>query len=344
MSKLPDHVGLDFGHHSVKAIQINDIGTKKPKLVNFGSQATPHGVINSEDEAHQKKLADALKALYDSSNIRNKKVVMAMPEYSVFTRFIEFVGIKEKELENAVYYEAKQYIPIPIDDVQMSFIKVGYDQARDAQKVLLVAAPRKIVDIYVNVVSKAGLDPLAIETESIAMGRAMYRATGEKHLLMLDFGSQSTDMSIMNDGYLVFSQSISIGSDSLTQAIVNKFNFEYNQAEEYKRNYGLTPDVLEGKIVTALDPIMQSIVTEILRGIEFYKSQTLLSAPPKCLLNGDGALLPGLESYLTTALSIGCKIADPFQNIEINKKIEGTLSKSKPSFSVAVGLGLKDRE
>jgi len=321
MSQLPDHVGLDFGSHSVKAVQLEDISSNKPTLVNFGSQITPQGVINSEDASHQQKLTDALKALFDSAKIKEKRVVMALPEFSVF--------------------EAKRLIPLPIEEVQMSYLPIGYDDKRSVYKVLIVAAPRKIIDIYTSVVDKAGLEPVAIETESIAMGRAMYRSTGIKEILMLDFGAQSTDMSIMNNGFLVFAQSISIGSDALTQAIVNKFGFEYNQAEEYKRNYGLAEDVLEGKVAQALKPVMDSILVEIQRGMEFYKSRTLLPVPQECLLNGDGAMLPGLEKYMTAQLNINTKVGDPWTNIKVDAKYANALAKSKPSFSVAVGLALK---
>jgi len=146
----------------------------------------------------------------------------------------------------------------------------------------------------------------------------------------------------MSEGYLVFSQSISIGSDSLTQAIINQFNFEYVQAEEYKRNYGLVPDVLEGKVAAAMSPIMDSILTEVRRGIEFYKSKTLMPAPTRYLLNGDGALLPGLADYISAKLSVNTEIADPWTNIDIPKKFQEIISRSKPSFSVAIGLALKD--
>jgi len=342
MTELPDHVGLDFGNHSVKAVHLSNINSKKPRLENFGSQPTPHGVINSEDEAHQQKLADALKELYSSTKIRNTDVVMALPEFSVFTRFVEFVGIKKEEIEAAVYYEAKRYIPLPIEEVRTSYLPIGFNQERNAWKVLIVAAPIKIINIYLNVADKAGLNPLAIETESVAMGRAMFRATGQKHMLMLDFGAQSTDMSIMNDGSLVFSQSISIGSDALTQSIINKFNFEYTQAEEYKRNYGLNPQALEGKILESLKPVMESMITEIQRGLEFYRSRTLLQVPQVCLLSGDGSMLPGLAEYLTGAIGVKCEIADPWKNIEIDSKFQAILEKSKPSFAVAVGLALKN--
>ncbi len=342
MSKLPDHVGIDFGNHSVKAVELKGISTPTPELVNFGSQKTPHGVINSEDDLHQRQLADALKTLFSTSKIRNNKVVMALPEFTVFTRFLEFPGVKEEELESAVYYQAKEYIPMPVDEVQMDWIPLGYNQDRNAHKVLLVAAPKKVIDIYINVANLAGLEPLSIETESISIGRAMYRSTKMGHVVMLDFGSSSTDMSIMLEGQLVFSQSIAIGSDSLTQAIVNKFNFEYQQAEEYKRNYGVVEGVLEGKVFATLSPIIDAAINEIGRGIEFYKNKTLAQAPKNFLLSGDGALLPGLADYISKAMSVEAVLADPWRNIVVPEKFKNIVLKSGSSYSVAIGLALKD--
>lgn len=342
MAKLPDHVGLDFGTHTVKAVEIREIQSKEPKLVNFGSQPTPHGVVKSEDEGHQKQLADAVKTLIESIDLKTKDAVVAIPESAVFTRFLELPGVKDDEIESAVFYQTKEFLPVPVEEVQMSFIKVGFNEERNAPRVLVVAAPRKIVDIYLNVIDLAGLNTVAIETESIAMGRAMYRATGSNSLVMLDFGANTTDMSIMNDGHLVFSQSISIGSDAMTQAIINQFNFEYVQAEEYKRNYGLMPDALEGRVYSTLKPIMDSMITEIQRGVEFYKSKTLMAAPRDYILGGDGALLPGLQGYISSALGVTSNVADPFVNIKIPEKYEAVITKSKPSFSVSVGLALKN--
>lgn len=342
MARLPNHVGIDFGNHSVKAVELKGIDSDSPSLVNFGSQPTPHGVINSADPEHQKQLANALRELYSASSIKNKNVVLAIPESAVFTRFLELPGIKDEEIDAAVFYEAKQYIPVPIEDVQMSRIKIGFNQDKNAPRILLVAAPKKIVEIYKSVTQMAGLDLIAIETESIAMGRAMYRAVKDKHMVMLDFGAETTDMSVMSDGHLVFSQSISIGSDSLTQAIINQFNFEYVQAEEYKRNYGMRADMLEGKVAAALQPVMDSILTEVRRGIEFYKTKTLMPAPTRYLLNGDGALLPGLSEYISNSMQVNTEIADPWINIQIPSKYESIIAKSKPSFTVAIGLALKD--
>ncbi|PKN02968.1 hypothetical protein CVU76_03000 [Candidatus Dojkabacteria bacterium HGW-Dojkabacteria-1] len=341
MAKLPDHVGIDFGTHSVKAVELKNVSST-PELINLGSQLTPKGVINSEEKQDQKKLADVLKKLYDDSKIKNRNVVMALPEFSVFTRFLEFPGVKKEELKDAVFFEAKQYIPMSINDVHMSFVTIGFNEEKNAPRVLLVAAPKKIISIYTEIANLADLDLIAIETESVAMGRAMFKATQKRDLVMLDFGANSTDMSIMSNGYLVFSQSIAIGSDSLTQAIVNKFSFEYSRAEEFKRNYGLVPNVLEGKIYGALSPIVESILMEVQRGIEFYKNKTASASPSDYLLNGDGALLPGLGEFVSKYLGVNAQIANPWTGITVDNKFKDIIAKGGPSYSVAIGLALKD--
>jgi len=341
MAKLPDHVGIDFGTHSVKAVELKNVSSS-PELINLGSQLTPKGVINSEEKQDQKKLADVLKKLYDDSKIKNRNVVMALPEFSVFTRFLEFPGVKKEELKDAVFFEAKQYIPMSINDVHMSFVTIGFNEEKNAPRVLLVAAPKKVISIYTEIANLADLDLIAIETESVAMGRAMYKSTNKKDLVMLDFGANSTDMSIMSNGYLVFSQSIAIGSDSLTQAIVNKFSFEYSRAEEFKRNYGLVPNVLEGKISGALSPIVESILIEVQRGIEFYKNKTASASPSDYLLNGDGALLPGLGEFVSKYLAVNAQIASPWTGITVDNSFKDIIAKGGPSYSVAIGLALKD--
>ncbi len=341
MSKLPDHVGIDFGNYSVKAVELGNIRSN-PTLVAFGSQSIPAGVLNSEDVGQQKKLSGALKTLFKGAGIRNKKVVLAIPESAVFTRYITLPGLKENELETAVFFKAKQYIPLPIEEVQMSYVVLSFDEAKSSYNILLVAAPRKTIDLYLSVASRAGLETLAIETESIAMGRAIYKATEAKHMVALDFGSKTTDLSVMYDGKMIFSQSIAIGSDSMTQALVNQFGFEYAQAEQYKRNYGVTQNVLENKVYNALSPILDAMLVEVQRGIEFYKTTTLRPPPGDFFLSGEGALLPGLPEYIHKTFGINAKVGNPWANINVPKKLEPIVAKNKPNFTVAIGLALKE--
>ena len=341
MSKLPDHVGIDFGNYSVKAVELKNI-KGDPSLLAFGGQSIPSGVLNSEDKEHQRKLADSLKSLYKSANIRNKKVVLAIPESAVFTRYIDLVGLKDNEIDTAVFFKAKQYIPIPIEDVQMSYIVLGFDPVKSTYNVLLVAAPKKSIDIYLSVAMQAGLEVIAIETESIAIGRAMYRANTLNHMVILDFGADTTNMAILHEGKMIFSQSIAIGSDSMTQALVNQFGLDYTQAEQYKRTYGIQQGVIEDKIFNALKPIVDAVLNEVQRGIEFYKTTTLRHSPADFLLNGEAALLPGLSEYISSYFNMNASLANPWVNIKIPKKLEALVEKNRPNYSLALGLALKE--
>lgn len=341
---LPEHIGLDFGNHTVKAVEIKAPASKNPKLVGFGSKETPFGVLNSESEIHVDRLSSAVKAVIKEAGIKNKNVIAAIPESVVSTRITTFKGVKEKELNQAVYWDAKQSLPVPIEEMHLSWMPLAVKKEDEEYLILRVAATRKTIRTYTKVIEKAGLNPLALETEGIAIAR-MVGHTGYKDTsLVLDFGSQTTDMSVVKDNKLLFSQSISTGSDALTRAIMNEFSLEYNQAEQYKRKYGIVPDQLEGKIYKSLEPLMKVIIGEVVRGTEFYKSKTGFAAPKTVFLVGDGSLLPGLVSYLTKELDMDVSRTNPWQNIQMKEKDKELLSNGASAYAVAVGLALRTQE
>ncbi|MBN1374053.1 type IV pilus assembly protein PilM [Candidatus Dojkabacteria bacterium] len=340
--RLPDHFGIDFGNHSVKAVYLKNFASKTPELAGIGNIKTPFGVLNSENDVHKDRLASVVRQMINDAGIRVKQVVAAVPESVVSTRVSTYKGVKESELAQAVYWDAKQSLPVPIEEMQVDHTVLGEKKETQEFLVLRVAATKKIIQTYIDVLERAGLEPIAIETEGVAIARMIKHTTGIPEAIVLDFGSQTTDMSIVKQGNLVFSQSISTGSDSLTRSIMNDFSLEYPQAEEYKIKYGLEASQLEGKIFNSLEPIVKIIVGEVVRGIEFYKSQTGFSSPKDVYLVGDGALLPGLALYLTDQLGLNISLADPWQNFKIRGEYEKILENSRSAYAVAVGLALKD--
>ena len=341
MAKLPQKIGVDFGNHMIKVVELSGNLEDEASLVAHGSHSTPFGVISNENEDYLNKLAQAVKDAVKDSGAKSKYAVAAIPESSIFSRLIDTPKVPEKEIPDVVYWEAKQYLPIPIDEVQLDYIIVNNDEQSNSMKVLIVAAPKNLVNIYVSILKKAGLEPVAMETESVAIARALAFKQESKDALIIDMGSQSTDLSIMNNARPVFSQSISTGSDAITKAIAADFNFEYVQAEEYKRNYGLDKTQLEGKIYNSAKPVMDIINSEIQKSIEFYKSKNPIGFPAKVLLIGDGAMLPGLVVYFAETLSMEVQLANPWENIGMDKTQAQSIAKGSPGFAVAVGLALK---
>lgn len=339
---LPSFFGLDFGNHSIKVVQVKD-QDKKPGLVSYGNVPTPFGVIRSESEEHQKQLADTTKELIKTLKIKTNKCVVALPEASIFTRLITTPQMKEEELENAVYWEAKQYIPVDLSEVQLSWMMVGESKIGELtqNKVLLVAAPKTLAQLYTKVIEMAGLEPIALETEAVANVRAMSNSTGNANAIILDFGAETTDMAVMSNGNLLFSQTLSTGSDALTKSIMEDYAFTEEQAEQYKRTYGIDETQLEGRLAVTLKPVMDLIVEEARRAISFYRTHAAEEAPSKIFLVGDGAKLPGLASYMTKTLGVESAIGNPWNNIDLGDRFAQELASGAPGYSVAVGLALK---
>lgn len=343
MAKIPSFFGIDIGNHSIRVVELENI-TRKPTLVTFGSAPTPSGVIGSENEEHRRALANAIKALAKETHVNTSNVVAALPETSVFSRLLKFPKLDEKKLEEAIYWQAKQDLPVPVDEVRISWTVIGESFAQDGSQqwdVLRVAAPIILVNQYVEILKLANLNPIALETEAIAMVRAMNYIQDEASTILFDFGSNSVEVAIMKKGNLLFSQTIAIGSDMLTKAIAQDFSLETAQAEEYKRSYGLDASQLEGKIATSIKPILDSMVFELKRTIDYFTVNAPDSAPNKIVLLGEGTFLPGFVEFMAENMQVEVQIGNPWSKISVNPDAKVEFPKFSQGYAVAVGLALK---
>lgn len=337
---LPLHFAIDFGMHSLKLVNLSKKGNSW-ELKNIGSIQTPPETLNNYKEEQKTLLVEAVKSLVAESKVPYKEVAVALPENAVFSRVLTIPKVSDAEVTDAVYWQLKQFLPYPIEDVQSDFTALSVDPSGQ-RKMLAVAAPKKLVELYVEILERAGLVPVAIESETLSILRSIKYAQEIKDAVVLDFGANSTDMAIMKDGELFFSQSIATGSDLLTKALVNEFQLSYAQAEEYKRIYGMRSDAVDGKIRNAMKPVLDMIITEVMRGIEFYKTEVGTLPPNLAVLSGEAALLPALPEYLESVLGYDAQLADPWRPIVVPNNIAEIVSKSSPAFTVAIGLCLKE--
>ena len=340
--KLPEFFGLDIGNHSVKLAQVKFVSKDSAELVKISKLSAELNVIKSEDLS---PLAEKIKQLVTTAKISSKKVVIALPESLVFSRLIVTPDIEETKMEQMLFFEAKQYLPLPPEEVQMEWIPINKFESngQKMQQVLLVAAPKKIIQKYIDLMKLAGLEILAIETESVATSRAYtFNRSFQEGVLILDFGGTNTDISVVKNKSVIFSQSIGTGSDVLTKAIATEFSLDDMQAEEYKKTYGLLKDQAQGKIYNALNPVMNIIVTEINKTLNYFREHLRENTPKELFIVGDGANLPGLPEYLTERLKIPAQVQDPVNNLILNENIKAEVAQIPTvGFTVAIGLALK---
>lgn len=335
-------IGLDIGSHSIKLIEI---GRQKQEavLVAGGAAPTPPKALSGAAPEDIEGVAGVVKKLWKDTGAKTKNVNIALPESQVFTRVIEVPELSPRELTSAIKWEAEQYIPMPLDQVTVDFtiLRDAKETGTNKMEVLLVASPKTLVEKYVTILEYADLIPVAVETEIIAASRALIRsAASVRTVMIVSLGAQTTDLAIARNGMLAFTRSISAGGEALSRAVAQSFGFEIAQAEEFKKTYGLEKDKLEGKIVAATRPIMDTIVAEMKRAIAFYQEKYKGEQIGVVILSGGTARVPGMVVYMAETLGIEVQLANPWLGIVRDARFR-VLEAEGPMFSVAVGLAFR---
>lgn len=335
-------VGIDIGSHTIKIVEVERAGNGYT-LVSSGVVAVQNVDIDKfTSDKEYAALGDIIRKLHKQAGITNKDVVVSIPETQAFTRTIHFPLLTDAEIASAVKWEAEQFIPIPIQEavVQHTILERNEKSTPPEVIVLLIAAPKAIIEKYVKVVQAAGLTAMAVETELVALSRAL--APIDRTCMIVDLGATSTDIGIAKNGNLSFSRSIPIGGLAFTRAITQGLGVSSTQAEEYKKTYGVAKNELEGKIKTALDPVLTMVTDEIKKATHFYQTEEKGEAPKELIVTGGTSGMPDIISFLTETLGIEVVVANPFKKITLQPETAKKLAAYAPLYSVSVGLALRE--
>lgn len=337
-----DFFGLDIGSHSIKLVELTRRADHSA-LVAAGTVLTPPNVLDSEAPADLAKVADVIRKLRHDLKVAANHVVLALPESQVFSRVVEMPNLTEAEVASAIKWEAEQYVPIPLTEVNIDWQILTPAGGKDNKiEVLLVAAPTILVNKYLQVLKLADLTPISFETEIIAVARSLISNTiGSPTTLIISLGASTTDLTAVRAGRISFTRSIATGGLALTRAVAQELGFEMDQAEEYMKTYGLDSSQLEGKLTAAIKPVFDVVVNEIRRAIAYYIGKNPNDPIKRIVVSGGAAKLPGLVVYLADELGIEVQMANPWEGVELPEGLGSKLVDSGPTYAVAVGLAMK---
>ncbi|MBM3205379.1 type IV pilus assembly protein PilM [Candidatus Shapirobacteria bacterium] len=333
--------GLDIGSHQIKMVKLAKSG-KQYRLLALGNAPSTQKGILSEAEADLTALATIIKKLHQETKINTKNVVTALPQDQVFVQVISLPKMSTDELLSALKWEAEQYVPIPLNEVTLTHQILGEVQENGKQKteVLLAAAPNRLIDRMVTVLKTAGFNPLSLETEIMAVVRSLIAPDSEM-TMVVDFGAKATDIAVTENGQINFVRSISTAGEALTRAVASGLGLDVNQAEAYKKAYGADPEKLEGKMLQALGPVIEVVVAEMEKIIQFHQLEKN-KIIKRVILTGGTASLPEMASLLAKKLNLEIQVGDAFAQIikdELTKKIP---AQDVPLYAIATGLAMKE--
>lgn len=338
--------GLDIGATSIKLCWLE--GRKGAFILKAASifPAPPKGLM-SESPLDVEEMAQAIAKAAKDAGVDSKLVNVALSENQVYTKVLDMPVLSDRELASAIYWEAEQYVPVPLANITLVWnVLRRPNQAgqTDKMQVLMVGAPTLLVNKYQKVIQLAGFEIGSMETEILATIRSLVLDETFPTSLIVNIGSISTSFAIVRNGIMVFTYSMSIGGAAINRAIATDFGLSPQQAEEYKRVYGVSGKSLGGKIGKATEPILNSILAEIKKSMAFYSQKYKDDAPIRqIILSGGTAKLPGIEIFFANNSGIETAIANPWK-VLASQQMPKEILDNASDYTIAVGLAMKDYE
>ncbi|MEX2007561.1 MAG: type IV pilus assembly protein PilM [Candidatus Levyibacteriota bacterium] len=336
--------GLDIGTTTVKMVSLSP---GKDGFILDASIIAPmpaKGMI-SESPLDEEEMAQAIKKAASDAGIDSKFANVSLPETQVYTKVIEMPVLSDKELSSAIYWEAEQYIPIPLANITFVWSVLKRPQkatAGDKMEVLMVGAPTAVVNKYKKIVAMAGFAVASMETQILSAIRALVTPQFPPSLI-IDIGEISTTLAIVKNGIMIFTYTTPTGGGAISRAIAGAFSLSQKEAEEYKKTYGFADRVFGGKISEAARPILMNILTEVKKALSFY-GQKYKDEPIKQIqLSGGTAKLPGLNIFFANNCGIETVIATPWKRLA-SQQIPKPILDNGPEYTIAAGLAERDYE
>ncbi|MCK4891242.1 MAG: type IV pilus assembly protein PilM [Candidatus Pacebacteria bacterium] len=355
-------LGIDIGTTGIRIVQL---GSQDGNIIleNYASIETKdyleilgNGGNLNNIKMSDSKIAKDLENVIEKSGIISKKVAMSIPISSAFSSIMVLPNISDGEIAKAVDFEARQYIPIPINEVVFDWSVIGeeiknennnmVDNSKQIKKikVLLVAIPKETTSKYMNIAETLGLKLIALETESFSLARSL-AGKNDGTFTIVDIGNRTTSVTIVENGSVIGSHTVlGAGGEEITKIISHGFNVDFNRAENLKIDVGFSANRgSEKKISEVMLPIISIIISEIKKINESY-SRANKKNVKKVILTGGTACLPGLITHFSKELDVPVEVGDPWKNITHNNALNEALKENAPFFSVAIGLALRGFE
>ncbi|MDP3093937.1 MAG: type IV pilus assembly protein PilM [bacterium] len=345
-------LGIDIGSSVIKVVELSKLG-ERIKLEAYG-EIKAEAIYDKPFRTLEKNtilfqtmdIARAVGAVIDEAKMSSRKAVFSIPDFSTFYTTFELPPMSSQELPQAVRFQARQQIPVPLNEVALDWSIVQgevSDHHGSNLKILLVAVPNEIINQYQEIAKITDLNLYALEAEVFGFLRAA-SPDRSKVVAIIDIGAQSTTCSIVDKGVLKLSRSFEPAANEITEVLSKSLQIDFKEAQALREKYGLAAgDLEEGNIAETILTIVDAILIEVDKTIQGF-SLVEGKIPELIVMAGGIALTPGLKEHFAKKLGRKVEIADPFSYIFYPPILEKTLKNLAPSYVIAVGAAMRGLE
>ncbi len=346
--KTPALIGVDITSSAVKLVELRELPQKTGiVLEGYSIAPLPKDAVSDGNINNLDAVAESLQLAWRNLGSRVKNVSLALPSAAVTSKKILLpAGMTEDDLEFQVESEANQYIPFPLEEVNLDFQVIGASPNNPEEVEVLIAASRKAnVEDRVATAQVAGLNAMVMDVETYASERAFELVCAQlpnnahdKCVALVDIGTNTTTVNVLRNGESLYIRDQQVGGGQLTRQVEAMFGLSEEEAEAAKRTNDL-PDNYERDV---LGPFRENMVMEIYRLLQIFFTSTQYSEVDYIVLAGGCAVLPGLDDAVANKTQVVTMVANPFALMTLSDKIKARqLQVDAPALMVACGLALR---
>ncbi len=352
---------IDFGARSIKVAKVHKVSDGF-ELDSYGITLSPEGAIANGEIFNPIVVADVLIELLEDSGIRDRKAIIAITGQKVIVREIVLPLMEDKELMAGVMWEAPKYVPYDLDESIIDAEKVEEFVEKDGNKmmrVLLVAAPKSIIQPYMEVLKKARIIPKIVDVVSSANIKVFKNHLSDKQEeeqessiidIILSIGASNTILTLVGKNNLKFTRDILVGGNDITKAIAKSLNISFDEAEKLKRETKIVlgPEAEEknkNESEKIILKILNQVTKEVRKSLSYYKTQSQKVKYNKMILSGGCANIGNIKDLLSEQFEIPVIIGNPLEGIKIDERAFDIkrMEKLKDTLATVIGLAMRER-
>ena len=340
-------VGLDIGSSAVKAIELKPVG-KGFRVLAIGVEPVPPDSIVDGAIIDGAAVADAVRRLFANNKFKAKDVVASLSGNSVIVKKITLPAMTEAELSESIYWEAEQYIPFDIQDVNLDYeiLEPGTgSESQGSMAVLLVAAKKDKIADYTNVIAQAGKTPVVVDVDAFALQNAYevnYGFEPNTVVAILNAGASAVNINILAGAQSVFTRDVSMGGNAFTEAVQKELNLPYESAEQLKKGQDVEGASYQDARAV-LKAMTDNVLLEVEKTFDFFKATAANDRIDRIMLCGGASRVEGFAQALRERFGTEVEPFDPFRQVACDATQLGLASMDDvaPLAAVAMGLALR---
>jgi type IV pilus assembly protein PilM len=342
--KSKNLVGLDIGSSAVKLVELKDAKGGGYRLVKSGLETLSPEAIVDGAIMDASLVVDIVNRLVSALNVRNQDFGTSVSGHSVIVKKISLPAMSPEELSESIRWEAEQYVPFDINDVNLDYV-VLESGAGDTMDVLLVAVKKDKIGDYTSVISQAGRNPLLVDVDSFALQNAYeanYPIEAGRVVALCNIGASVTNVNVLSGPNTVFWRDISFGGNQYTDAIQKQLSLSFDEAESLKKGERAANHTVQ-EVLPILRSVTDDLAQELQKTFDFFQATTSTQKIDHILLAGGSARVLNFDTQLKERFGMPVEVMNPFRQIDITGASVSPewLSENAPSLAVAVGLAIR---